>query len=146
MFVNCSLVRVFIMKTPVKCLVPLTILLLASPAPSQETPRVGDPVFAQWTKNAWYHGRVGKHNDEGFHINFDDGDKGVVKARGIALDRVPERKNVGLGLRVLAKWKNDGRYYPGKIDEILTDGRFRIKFEDGDVGHAPLKDIRIILK
>src|SRR5262245_30310888 len=134
------------MKAFVKLLVPLVFLFAAAPAPAQEAPKVGDPVFAQWTKNDWYHGRVTKKSEEGFHVTFDDGDKGVVGPRKIALDKVPNKSDVKLGTRVVARWKADGRFYPGKVDEIGSDGRYRIKFEDGDVGHAKIKDIRPTLK
>jgi len=134
------------MKAFVKLLVPLVLLSTAAPALAQQAPKVGDPVFAQWKKDDWYHGRVTKKSAEGFHITFDDGDKAVVGPRRIALDRVPPKSEVQLGTRVVARWKADGRFYPGKIDEIGSDGRYRIKFEDGDVGHARIKDIRPTLK
>jgi hypothetical protein len=134
------------MKAFVKLFVLLVLLSVAAPVPAQAVPKVGDPVFAQWKKNDWYHGRVAKKSAEGFHITFDDGDKAVVGPRRIALDRVPSKSEVELGTRVVARWNGDGRFYPGKIDEIGTDGRYRIKFEDGDVGHARLKDIRPTLK
>jgi len=37
-----------------------------------------------------------------------------------------------IGTSVNARWKSNGDYYPGKIEQMNTDGTYDIKFDDGD--------------
>lgn len=47
-----------------------------------------------------------------------------------------------VGQRCKAKFKGDGKYYPGVIGELNEDGTFRVNFDDGDVDKkVELKDI-----
>ncbi len=48
------------------------------------------------------------------------------------------------GSIVVVKW-NDGKHYVGKIAKVLPRGRFKIKFEDGDVAAKRTKSILITL-
>jgi hypothetical protein len=132
------------MKALVSCLAVVALLALASPSRAQDTPRVGDVVYAQWEPNDWYHGKVGGKNAKGFRIDFDDGGKKVVASSEIAIDKPPARREVKEGSRVVAKWPDDGRFYPGEVGRIRDDGKFHIKFDDGGLANVVLQDIRFI--
>jgi hypothetical protein len=110
---------------------------LADARPAQ----VGDVVWAQWTPNAWYHGRTDGVCAGGLHIQFDDGDKACRNRALIAVDAAPGA--VGKGDRVLAPWKN-GKLYPGTVGDLVGPARFRIHFDDGDVGHSHIGGLRLI--
>lgn len=117
-------------------------VLLASSLASARSPEVGDVVFAKWEEVGWYHGKIDGRCDGGFHVLFDDKDKGCIKAADLALDRVPEPEQVRVGVRVLARW-DDGRFYPGKVAEIKGRSAL-IAYDDGDKGEAGIGDLRII--
>ena len=86
-------------------------------------------------------GKIAKVDGKDFHIVFDDGDKAIVDASKIALDRAPKKDMVKVDTRVLAKFKQT-RFYPGKITKIDGDS-YHIKFDDGDVGKVTLDDLRL---
>jgi len=132
------------MKLPISCLAVVALLALVSPSHAQDTPRVGDVVYAQWQPNDWYHGKIGAKTAKGFRIDFDDGDKKVVASEEIAIDKAPARREVKEESRVVAKWPDDGRFYPGKVGRIRDDGKFHINFDDGGEANVVLQDIRFI--
>jgi hypothetical protein len=132
------------MKVLVSCLAVVALLALVSPSQAQDTPRVGDVVYAQWEPNDWYHGKIVGKNAKGFRIEFDDGDKKVVASDEIAIDKAPPRREVKEGSRVVAKWADDGRFYPGKVGRIRNDGKFHVNFDDGDQANVELQDVRFI--
>src|SRR5262249_32093987 len=131
------------MKAVTLCCASLFLLVWAVPVSAQDAPKVGDIVWAEWDNNAWYHGKIAKKTDKGFHIEFDDGDESDVQESQIAIDKEPATKDVKKGTRVLAKWSDD-RFYPGKVGEVKEDGTYHIEFDDGDKGDAALKDVRLI--
>jgi hypothetical protein len=131
------------MKAVSPFLAAVALLALAAPSKAQDAPRVGDVVFAQWAPNDWYHGKIGKKSDKGFHIDYDDGGKNVVASSLIAIDKVPERKDVKVGTRVVARWP-DGRFYPGKIGKLNDNGSFHIEFDDGGQKNVALQGVRLI--
>jgi ribosome maturation factor RimP len=130
------------MKGVVSCLALFVLLVAATAVTAQEKAKAGDVVWAEWKPNAWYHGKIAKVDGKDFHIAFDDGDKAIVDASKIALDRVPKKDLVKVDTRVLAKFKQT-RFYPGKIAKIDGD-RYDIKFDDGDVDNVTLDDLRLI--
>jgi hypothetical protein len=107
--------------------------------------KTGDAVWAEWKVNEWFQGKLGKKSPKGFTIEFDDGDTAVVKTDKIALDRVPEKKAIAKGTRVLAEW-DDGRLYPATVTEVRKDGTYAVKYDDGAEGNAVLKKMRLISK
>ncbi len=112
---------------------------ISSAAPAA---KVGDTVWAQWKANAWYHGKVAKKCDVGFHVVFDDGDKADVAPSLIIVDRAPAADKVKVGVRVLALW-TDGRMYPGTVIAI-EEGKYRIKFDDGDGRAVARNNLRLL--
>jgi hypothetical protein len=131
------------MKTAALLFLPFGLLLFVPPVQTQEAPKEGDVVWAEWEVNSWYRGKIARKTDKGFAIDYDDGDKGEVELTKVALDKEPDKKHLKKDVRVLAKWSDD-RFYPGKIDAIKEDGSYAIKFDDGDEGDAKLADIRLI--
>jgi hypothetical protein len=129
------------MKRVVSCLALFVLLVAATAATAEEKPKAGDAVWAEWKANAWFHGKIAKVDGKDFHIAFDDGDKAIVDASKIALDRAPKKDMVKVDTRVLAKFKQ-GRFYPAKITKIDGDN-YHIKFDDGDVGKVTLDDLRL---
>src|SRR5262249_22942442 len=79
-----------------------------------------------------------------YHIDFDDGDKNVVDASRVALDKAPKKDDVQAGTRVLAKFQQKN-FFPGKIAAI-ADGKYSIKFDDGDEDTVTLEELRLITK
>ena len=101
----------------------------------------GSAVWAEWTPNNWYHGKVGAPCEAGYTINFDDGDVKCCARAVIATDTPPPAGLVKTGTRVVAEWTN-GRYYPGRITSV--DGEtYHVNFDDGDQRDVGLHQIRI---
>ncbi len=100
-----------------------------------------EAVFAEWTTNGWFHGKIAKKCEAGWFIFFDDGDKKCCTVSQIVRDVVPNAKNVKVGSKVLAQWK-DNRFYPGTVSAIKKDG-YAISFKDGDKRTVKLSQIRL---
>ncbi len=117
--------------------------LMAVRSRPELTAKPGDRVWAQWTPNGWYPGKVGRTVDVGLHIEFDDGDKADLPVSLVALDRNPAANAVIMGSRVLALW-HDNRYYPGTVTSIANQ-RYDIAFDDGDARKGlTIDQIRLI--
>lgn len=101
----------------------------------------GEAVYAEWTPNGWYHGKIDKQCEVGWHIAFDDGDRKCCTPAQIVKDVVPDASKVKVGSKVLAQWQNN-RFYPGKVSAI-SGGVYSISFDDGDKGTAKLSQIRL---
>ncbi|MDP8225593.1 MAG: DUF4537 domain-containing protein [Candidatus Lernaella stagnicola] len=102
---------------------------------------VGHAVYAEWTANGWYHGKIAKKCDAGWHIAFDDGDQKCCAPSQIVIDVVPPKAMVKVGVKVLAKW-SDGRYYPGTVSAI-NGNKYSIAFNDGDQGTVSRNQLRL---
>ncbi|NLH49655.1 MAG: DUF4537 domain-containing protein [Myxococcales bacterium] len=103
--------------------------------------KVGDVVYAEWSANGWYHGKIDKSCQGGWHIAFDDGDQKCCTPAQIAKDVVPPAAQVKVGTKVLAQW-SDQKYYPGTVSAI-AGGDYSIHFDDGDNGKVKLAQIRL---
>jgi hypothetical protein len=101
----------------------------------------GDVVWAEWTSNGWYHGKVDKTCDAGWHVQFDDGDQKCCTGAQIVKDVPPDPSKVKVGSKVLAQWTNQ-KYYPGKVAAI-AGGDYSINFDDGDKGKVKISQIRL---
>ncbi len=120
------------------------ILLLPGPDRalfSQTALKAGDIVFAEWTPNGWYHGKIEKKCDIGWHVQFDDGDQKCCHPDTIARDAVPAKNLVRKGSLVLAQW-TDGRFYPGVVVSVEGDV-YSIQFDDGDSRSVGIEMIRL---
>merc|ERR1712166_118275 len=52
-------------------------------------------------------------------------------------------EDLSIGTSVNARWKSNGDYHPGKIEQINTDGTYDIKFDDGDERkNTPLNEMK----
>ncbi len=102
----------------------------------------GAVVWAEWTKNSWYHGRIESCTKGLFHVVFDDGDEGHREAGKIALDVCPVEGDLQVGTRVLAPWMFS--LYPGVISQVKGKGRYGIQFDDGDTGKVKAEKLRLI--
>ena len=103
--------------------------------------KVGDIVWAEWTTNGWYHGKIDKTCPAGFHVKFDDGDQKCCSTAQIAKDTPPSANAVSVGTKVLAQWQG-GKYYPGTVGSI-SGGNYAINFDDGDNATVKLSQIRL---
>jgi hypothetical protein len=79
----------------------------------------------------WFNGVIQRCNeDETCYILFDDGDR----EDGVSITRVAQR--LVSGDRVVANFRGQGQWYPGRITTLNADGSYAILFEDGDVDPA----------
>jgi len=121
--------------------VVLSLLVVSVAWAAGGPPKVGQVVYAEWTPNGWYHGKITKTCEAGWHVLFDDGDQKCCTAAQIVKDIVPKPAKVKVGSKVLAVWSN-GKFYPGKVSAISA-GVYSIAFDDGDNGTANLSQIRL---
>jgi DUF971 family protein len=117
------------------------VRLMAVSSTPAKTAKVGDVVWAQWRPNDWFHGKVGKKADIGLHIEFDDGDTADLPVTAISIDKAPAKDVVKTGSRVLATF--NGKFFPGTVTEA-ADGKYKIKFDDGDEGENRLDELRLL--
>lgn len=103
--------------------------------------KAGDVVWAEWQPNDWYHGKITKQCDLGWHILYDDGDQKCCSPDKVVKDVAPPAGQVKKGSRVLAEWTN-GKYYPGVVASIEGD-QYSIQFDDGDKRTVGLQLIRL---
>jgi hypothetical protein len=87
--------------------------------------RAGDRVWAIWQNSAFFPGTVDRLRNEEAHIRFDDGDHAWVR-----LDQLMPL-DIPVGLRVMARWKMGGNFFPGTIIEVRGN-RIHIAYDDGD--------------
>jgi hypothetical protein len=106
-------------------------------------PKAGDIVWAQWRPNAWFKGKVGKKIDLGLHVEFDDGDVADLPISLVVKDSAPTKDQVKAGKRVLSLF-SDGKFYPGTVTSDGADGKYKIKYDDGDEGESGIDDLRLI--
>ena len=85
---------------------------------AQAALKAGDIVWAEWQPNAWYHGKIERKCDLGWHVLFDDGDQKCCHPDKVVKDVAPPKGLVKKASRVLAQW-TDGRYYPGIVASIV---------------------------
>ena len=123
----------------------LTLAILALTLSTQsaraQPAYVGAVVWAQWTPNSWYHGRVDRTCPGGLHVQFDDGDQACRSFAQIAVDQ--GARLVRPNARVLAPWRN-GKMYPGRVTARLPNGLFQVRFDDGDSRAVALGSMRTI--
>jgi hypothetical protein len=117
-------------------------ILVAGSAIAAGALKAGDVVFAEWVSNGWYHGKIDKKCEAGWHIKFDDGDQKCCTPAQVVMDVVPDKAKVKVGSAVLAQWTNQ-KYYPGKVTAIAAD-KYSIGFNDGDKGQVVLAQIRLV--
>lgn len=122
-------------------LVALAFGALSPRSASAQPAYVGAVVWAQWTPNSWYHGRVDRTCPGGLHVQFDDGDRACRSFSLIAVDQ--GARLVRPNARVLAPWRN-GRMYPGRVAARLPNGLYQIRFDDGAMTSVPLRSLRTI--
>lgn len=98
-------------------------------------PKAGDRVLAVWGDGFFYPGRVQALTDGGASIAFDDGD-----VANVALDKL-RAVDWRVGSDVQCNFKNQGKYYPGKIARM--DGEtIAIAYADGDSETATISRCR----
>jgi len=102
----------------------------APPATVEQAPiGVGTRVAAKWTDNNWWYGAVGRVDNDGYVINYADGD--VLKVTPSGVIPVAPPGSLKVGDHVLAVWKG-ARMYPGVITAIHSNGAM-VQWDDGDV-------------
>jgi hypothetical protein len=114
--------------------------IIGVPAPRSAL-QPGMAVYAEWTPNSWYHGKIQTISEKGAFVLFDDGDKKECAPSQVAADRIPAAGEIALGSKVLAQW-SDGRFYPGTIAAISA-GTYQVNFDDGDKGQASIGQLRL---
>ncbi len=122
--------------------------LVADPEPVVTEPtglpraELGSVVWAEWTENDWYRGRIDRvDGEDALNVAFDDGDEATVSRSKIALDSAPEAEHVHVGSRVLASWW--GSLYPAAVSSIEGD-TYKVAFDDGAKGKSKLKNLKLI--
>jgi len=97
-------------------------LLVAASAAAQTK---GDRVLGRWPADGmWYPARVQTVGPEGVELAFDDGDVTTVTRTDV---RAPNWK---AGTRLQCNWKNQGKYYGGRIESISGE-TIEVLYDDG---------------
>ncbi|MFO1464112.1 MAG: hypothetical protein U1F66_10075 [bacterium] len=103
--------------------------------------KVGDAVWAQWTPQLWYHGRIEAECGRGFKIRFDAQDEKCSPVEEIAKDITPTRTGVQAGMAVLAP-QGDGSYVRAQVLEE-RGWKYAVRYKDGSTGEFSLKELRV---
>jgi hypothetical protein len=86
---------------------------------------VGDRVTALWEADGlWYPGEIEFIDRQGIHVSFDDGDEAIVARNEV------RRLNWRVGTRLECNWKNEGDYYPGRINAMRGES-IDFVYDDG---------------
>jgi hypothetical protein len=88
-----------------------------------ENLQTGDRVWAPWNSATLYAGTVDQIKGQEVHIHFDDGDRGWVQREQLLPLDIP------VGLRVAARKKKGGQYFPATVTEVQDD-RILVVFDD----------------
>ena len=122
-------------------LVLLIVVGWAIPAGAADAPKVGDVVWAQWRPNAWYHCKLDKKIDGGFHVVFDDGDETDAAPALIAVDAEPKKDDLKPGVRVVAP--RDGT--TAQLATVIkVDGaKAECRLEDHSDASFEIKELRM---
>ena len=88
-------------------------------------------------KGQWYPGRVSRIRSDGsYDVDYDDGAKEYrVQARLVrGRDRAAESPapEVRVGDRVEGNHRGLGRWYPGKVGRVHSDGTYTVDYDDGE--------------
>lgn len=103
--------------------------------------KVGDAVWAQWTPQLWYRGRIEAACERGFKIRFDAQDEKCSPPTELAKDITPTRTPPDVGMAVLAPGGGD-TYRRAKV--LAKSGwKYEVEFEDGSRGSFTLKELRL---
>jgi hypothetical protein len=86
---------------------------------------IGEHVLVCWHDLYWYPGVILAVDGDQFHVIFDNGNQVVVSTDSL------RAVTVGVGDRVLCRWKGGPAYYPGEITR--RDGEvIHVSYDDGD--------------
>ena len=100
----------------------LALGLFSSAAQAQA---VGDRVTALWEPDGlWYPGEIEFIDRQGIHVSFDDGDEAIVARNEV------RRLNWRVGMRLECNWKNQGDYYPGRVNSMRGES-IDFAYDDG---------------
>ena len=113
------------------------------PSPTGDTSlREGMKVKARYKgRSRYYPGRISQvHRDGSCNIDYDDGEKERMVEPSLieVLDTgkgerdFPGEDSLQEGMKVEARYKGRGRYYPGKIAQVHRDGSCSIDYDDGE--------------
>ena len=92
----------------------------------------------------WYPGSIAKVNSNGtYNIGYDDGDSEEnvaadrIRARGTAAEPAPAAGNAGQAAftvlqKVEGNYGGEGKWYPGSIAKVNSNGSYNIGYDDGD--------------
>ena len=87
----------------------------------------------------WYKGKItGKDDSGNYNIEYNDGDteNGVLKENIRYIKKEAnevEKSRLNIGDKVECNYRGRGRWYPGRISDIHTDGTYKIEYNDGDM-------------
>jgi ribosomal protein L35AE/L33A len=120
---------------------------------------VGDRIECNYKgKGRFYKGKIGEINGNQIYILYDDGDKerttiNMLKgyenykaaAKKASATSAPSDSDsiegLSVGTRVVANWKNKGKFYKGKVGEIKGK-KVLILYDDGDREWASVQQIK----
>ena len=120
------------MKQTLVCL-SLALGLFSGAAHAQA---VGDRVTALWEPDGlWYAGEIEFIDRQGIHISFDDGDEAIVARNEV------RRLKWRVGMRLECNWKDEGDYYPGRVNSMRGESIDFI-YDDGAREQLTVSDCR----
>ena len=111
-------------------------------AAAEDNLPVGTPVWVPVSHVEWGHGIVKARTPSGYSVQLDSGDSQNIDQEDIALDAVPQVKDLTGTARVIAKLSYG--WFAGKITHIDGD-TFTILFEDASTDEKTLDDLRLRL-
>ena len=106
----------------------------------QEPIAEGEEVEGDYkNRGRWYVGKITKRHRDGsydivYPILHKERDKKRSQIREIISEDVSKEssKKLEAGDRVECDYKSKGKWFPGKIERVNSDGTFNVKYDDGD--------------
>ena len=104
------------------------------------------PVVSKY----WYKGKVSQKSGDKYYVQYEDGDTKWCKGSEIVRFYTVAVTGAEVGDRVLARYYDSGYklkyWYLGKIEKKDGDGKFYVRYNDGDTKWHGDYDTLVLLK
>jgi hypothetical protein len=102
----------------------------------------GSRVLGKWKGGTtWYAGRITALKGDQVHIQYDDGDQESTTLRMVRQRAEDVTPGLGVGSRILGRWKGGSTEYAGKITQRNGD-QVHVQYDDGDQEWTTLAMVR----
>src|SRR5208283_3067582 len=120
----------------------LVLSLTAASAFADDSLAAGTPVWVPVSHVDWGHGAIQAKTATGYTVKLDEGENQDFDQGDIALDSVPDSKELSASSRVIAK-KSYG-YFAAKIIEIDGD-TYTVLYDDASTDQTSIDSLRLLL-